>query len=67
MVHHKGYSECNAVFVDGHVEGAIAAGARGEIASQRILNDPASPIYGPWVDDTHRDDRCKWIRHDGVY
>ena len=64
---HKGYSECNAVFVDGHVESAIAAGARGEIASQRILNDPASPIYGPWVDDTHRDDRCKWIRHDGVY
>ena len=66
---HQAYSECNAVFVDGHVVGARARGAQGELAAIQLLNNPDSPIYGPWIDATPRatDNKSKWVRHDGVF
>jgi prepilin-type N-terminal cleavage/methylation domain-containing protein/prepilin-type processing-associated H-X9-DG protein len=66
---HLGYTECNAVFVDGHVVGARAnGGAKGEQAAMQLLNNPGSKIYGPWVDRTAaRNDNSLWIRHDGFF
>lgn len=65
---HQGYTECNAVFVDGHVVGARAAGGKGESAAMQLLNNPDSPIYGPYVNSTaYRNDNSKWVRHDGYF
>jgi prepilin-type N-terminal cleavage/methylation domain-containing protein/prepilin-type processing-associated H-X9-DG protein len=64
---HQGYTECNAVFVDGHVVGARAT-AKGEIGSSQLYNNPGSPIYGPWVADVgYRNDKSMWVRHDGIF
>ncbi len=66
---HLGYTECNAVFVDGHVVGARAnTGAKGEQAAMQLLNNPGSKIYGPYVDRTsYRNDNSLWVRHDGFF
>ena len=65
---HQGNTECNAVFVDGHVTGAKAAGGVGETAAMNLYNNPGSTVYGPWVDaTTYRNDNSKWVRHDGVF
>ncbi|MFA6104462.1 MAG: type II secretion system protein [Victivallaceae bacterium] len=66
---HQGYSECNGVFVDGHVVGTRPSnGAKGENAAIMLLANPDSPIYGPWVDaTTYRNDKSMWVRHDGVF
>ena len=65
---HQGYTECNAVFVDGHVVGAKAVSGKGEAASQALLNTPDSPIYAPYVDDTsYKNDKSMWVRHDGRF
>jgi prepilin-type N-terminal cleavage/methylation domain-containing protein/prepilin-type processing-associated H-X9-DG protein len=66
---HQGYTECNALFVDGHVIGARASGgARSLEAVKQLYNNPGSPIYGPWVDKTsYRNDSTMWSRHDGWY
>ncbi len=63
---HRSATECNALFTDGHVIGAVAGGAE-ENASQRLLSTEGSPIYGPWVDANSRNDRSKWVRHDGTF
>jgi prepilin-type processing-associated H-X9-DG protein len=65
---HQGYSECNTVFVDGHVVGARASGGKGESAAMQLLNNPNSPIYGPYVNPIgYRNDNSKWVRHDGYF
>jgi prepilin-type N-terminal cleavage/methylation domain-containing protein/prepilin-type processing-associated H-X9-DG protein len=66
---HQSYTECNVVFVDGHVIGARApGGVRGDAASQRLMNDPGSPIYGPYVAAVgYRNDSSMWVRHDGKF
>ena len=65
---HQGNTECNAVFVDGHVVGARAASGKGETAAISLLNNPASPIYAPYVDDTsYKNDKSMWVRHDGRF
>jgi prepilin-type processing-associated H-X9-DG protein len=65
---HSGFRECNAVFVDGHVVGALAAGAsKGEFAAVRLLVDATSPIYGPSVSMASPNDNSKWVRHDGIF
>ncbi len=64
---HQEYSECNAVFVDGHVVGVRAKGAKGENAAQQLLSNPNSPIYGPSVSMASPNDNSKWVRHDGIF
>jgi prepilin-type processing-associated H-X9-DG protein len=66
---HQGNTECNALFIDGHVIGARASGgARSLEAVKQLYNNPGSPIYGPWVDKTsYRNDSSMWTRHDGWY
>ncbi len=66
---HQGNSECNAVFVDGHVVGARASGnAKGEAAAMALYNTPGCPLYGPYVDTaTYRNENSMWVRHDGLY
>jgi prepilin-type N-terminal cleavage/methylation domain-containing protein/prepilin-type processing-associated H-X9-DG protein len=65
---HQGYTECNAVFVDGHVVGARAASGKGETAAASLYNNPGSAIYGPYVDTaTYRNENSLWVRHDGLY
>jgi prepilin-type N-terminal cleavage/methylation domain-containing protein/prepilin-type processing-associated H-X9-DG protein len=66
---HQGRTECNAVFVDGHVVGARASGgANGLAAVKQLYNNPGSPIYGPWVQAVgYRNDSSLWTRHDGWY
>jgi prepilin-type processing-associated H-X9-DG protein len=64
---HLNNIECNAVFVDGHVAAARAnGGAKGEAAAMQIMNNPGSPIYGPYV-DTIKNDKSMWVRHDGIF
>ena len=66
---HQGYSECNAVFVDGHVVGARPpSNSKGEGAAMDLYNTPGTPLYGPYVDTaTYRNENSMWVRHDGLY
>jgi prepilin-type N-terminal cleavage/methylation domain-containing protein len=65
---HQGYTECIAVFVDGHVVGARATSGKGETAASNLYNNPGSPLFGPWVGDaTHRNDNSMWVKHDGFF
>jgi prepilin-type N-terminal cleavage/methylation domain-containing protein/prepilin-type processing-associated H-X9-DG protein len=65
---HQRNTECNAVFVDGHVVGAKSISGTGETAAMALYNTPSSPIYGPYVDTaTYRNDNSLWVRHDGLY
>jgi prepilin-type N-terminal cleavage/methylation domain-containing protein/prepilin-type processing-associated H-X9-DG protein len=65
---HQGNTECNAVFVDGHVVGAKSAGGFGEAAAMNLYNNPQSAIYGPWVASVgYRNDNSMWVRHDGIF
>ena len=63
---HNGLSECNVVYVDGHVAGAKST-RTGEHAAEQLLNTRGTPLYGPWVDGSYRTDESKWVRHDGVF
>lgn len=63
---HNGLTECNVVYVDGHVLGARSMRI-GEEGAKQLLANPGSPLYGPWVDSTYRNDASKWVRHDGVF
>jgi prepilin-type processing-associated H-X9-DG protein len=64
---HLNNIECNAVFVDGHVVAARAnGGAKGESAASQIMNNPGSPIYGPYV-ALAKNDKSMWVRHDGIF
>lgn len=64
---HQRNTECNAVFVDGHVVGAKSLGGIGEAAAMQLMNSPQSPIYGPPVDVNTRNDASMWVRHDGRF
>jgi prepilin-type processing-associated H-X9-DG protein len=66
---HQSYTECNTVFVDGHVVGARApGGVKGDAAADRLMNDPGSLIYGPYVAAVgYRNDSSMWVRHDGKF
>ena len=66
---HQGYSECNGVFVDGHVVGARAPStSKGEAAAMDLYSTPGTPLYGPYVDTaTYRNENSMWVRHDGLY
>lgn len=64
---HNTLTECNAVFVDGHVTGAKAAGGSGEVAAKNLFNIPGSKLYGPWINIAAPNDNSKWVRHDGVF
>ena len=63
---HNGLSECNVVYVDGHVAGAKST-RTGEHAAEQLLNTRGTPLYGPGVDGSYRNDESKWVRHDGVF
>lgn len=64
---HQRNTECNAVFVDGHVVGAKSVGGIGEAAAMQLMNNQGSPIYGPPVDVSTRNDASMWVRHDGRF
>jgi len=64
---HQGNTECNAVFVDGHVVGAKAVSGKGETAAMNLYNTPGSAIYGPADTSTNRVDASMWVRHDGFF
>jgi len=64
---HRSFTECNTVFVDGHVIGASSpGGSKGEGAAFHLYNNQGSPIYGPSVVTT-KNDQSMWVRHDGVF
>ncbi len=66
-VAHGGYTECNTVFVDGHVKG-VKANKPGEYGVQQLGQSPTSLLYAPWVQkDTYENDRSQWVRHDGIF
>ena len=64
---HKGLSEANAVFADGHV--VSEKGPAGEAGAKWLLNTRGSKLAGPWVDsgNTANAPYNYWIRHDGYY
>ena len=64
---HQGNTECNAVFVDGHVEGAKAVSGIGQTAAMNLYNSPGSAIYGPADTSTNKVDASMWVRHDGFF
>ena len=64
---HQGNTECNAVFVDGHVEGAKAVSGKGQTAAMNLYNSPGSAIYGPADTSTNKVDASMWVRHDGFF
>jgi len=64
---HQGLTECNAVFVDGHVVGAKAVSGKGQTAVISLYNTPGSAIYGPANNSTNKDDASMWVRHDGLF
>ncbi len=64
---HRGISEANGVFVDGHVDSE--RGPAGEAGAKWLMNTRGSKLGGPWVDkvNTGNSPYNYWIRHDGYY
>ena len=64
---HRGSSEINAVFVDGHI--VSERGPVGEAGAKWLMSTKGSKIGCPWVDKTNMGNAPYnfWIRHDGYY
>lgn len=64
---HRGNSEINAVFADGHV--VTERGPAGEAGAKWLMSTKGSKIGCPWVDKTSTANAPYnfWIRHDGYY
>ncbi len=64
---HRGSSEINAVFADGHI--VSERGPAGEAGAKWLMSTKGSKIGCPWVDKTSTANAPYnfWIRHDGYY
>ena len=64
---HRGNSEINAVFADGHV--VSERGPAGEAGARWLMSTRGSRIGCPWVDSNWNDNAPWnfWIRHDGWF
>ena len=65
---HKGYTEVNAVFGDGHVVSQRSP-VVGESGASWLMNTQGSAVAGPWTSYSYPSKaawNC-WIRHDGYY